>query len=59
MAAFYGAAMLCYVTPKEHLGLPDEDDVREGVVASKIAAHAADVALGKPGGRKGRDHKRW
>jgi phosphomethylpyrimidine synthase len=51
MAAFYGAAMLCYVTPKEHLGLPDEDDVREGVVASKIAAHAADVALGKPGAR--------
>jgi phosphomethylpyrimidine synthase len=51
LAAFYGAAMLCYVTPKEHLGLPDEDDVREGVVASKIAAHAADVALGKPGAR--------
>ena len=49
LAAYFGAAMLCYVTPKEHLGLPDEDDVREGVVASKIAAHAADVALGKPG----------
>jgi len=49
IAAFHGAAMLCYVTPKEHLGLPDEDDVRDGVVASRIAAHAADVALGKPG----------
>ncbi len=51
MAAFYGAAMLCYVTPKEHLGLPDEDDVRAGVIAARIAAHAADVALGKPGAR--------
>jgi phosphomethylpyrimidine synthase len=51
LAALYGAAMLCYVTPKEHLGLPDEDDVRDGVVASKIAAHAGDVALGKPGAR--------
>jgi phosphomethylpyrimidine synthase len=51
LAAFYGAAMLCYVTPKEHLGLPDEDDVRAGVIAAKIAAHAADVALGKPGAR--------
>jgi len=51
MAAYHGAAMLCYVTPKEHLGLPDENDVREGVIASKIAAHAADVALGKPGAR--------
>jgi len=51
MAAYHGAAMLCYVTPKEHLGLPDEDDVRVGVVSAKIAAHAADVALGKPGAR--------
>jgi phosphomethylpyrimidine synthase len=51
MAAYHGAAMLCYVTPKEHLGLPDENDVRVGVIASKIAAHAADVALGKPGAR--------
>ena len=46
--AFWGAAMLCYVTPKEHLGLPDNEDVRRGVVAFKIAAHAADVALGRP-----------
>jgi phosphomethylpyrimidine synthase len=51
LAAYHGAAMLCYVTPKEHLGLPDEDDVRVGVIAAKIAAHAADVALGKPGAR--------
>ena len=49
MAAFYGASMLCYVTPKEHLGLPNANDVREGIVAHKIAAHAADVALGKAG----------
>lgn len=46
--AYWGAAMLCYVTPKEHLGLPDTEDVRRGVVAFKIAAHAADVALGRP-----------
>ena len=46
--AYWGAAMLCYVTPKEHLGLPDNEDVRRGVVAFKIAAHAADVALGRP-----------
>ena len=52
MGAFYGAAMLCYVTPKEHLGLPNADDVRRGVVAFKIAAHAADVALHKPGSRE-------
>ena len=52
LAAYFGAAMLCYVTPKEHLGLPDEDDVRTGVIAAKIAAHAADVALGKPGARE-------
>ena len=51
LAAFYGASMLCYVTPREHLGLPNEDDVRVGVVSAKIAAHAADVALGKPGAR--------
>jgi phosphomethylpyrimidine synthase len=51
LAAFYGASMICYVTPREHLGLPNEDDVRVGVVAAKIAAHAADVALGKPGAR--------
>lgn len=48
-AAFYGASFLCYVTPKEHLGLPDTDDVRAGVIAAKIAAHAADVARGLKG----------
>jgi phosphomethylpyrimidine synthase len=48
-AAFYGASFLCYVTPREHLGLPDADDVRQGVIASKIAAHAADVARGLKG----------
>ncbi len=48
-AAYYGASFLCYVTPREHLGLPDADDVRAGVVASKIAAHAADVGRGMPG----------
>ena len=46
---WYGTAMLCYVTPKEHLGLPDKNDVREGIVAYKIAAHAADLAKGWPG----------
>ncbi len=51
MAAYHGASMLCYVTPKEHLGLPDEDDVRRGLVAYKIAAHAADVARHRPGAR--------
>ena len=51
MAAWYGAAMLCYVTPKEHLGLPNLEDVRQGVIAYKIAAHAADVARGRPGAR--------
>jgi phosphomethylpyrimidine synthase len=45
-AAFYGASFLCYVTPREHLGLPDANDVRAGVIAAKIAAHAADVARG-------------
>ncbi len=51
MGAFHGAAMLCYVTPKEHLGLPNAEDVRNGVIAYKIAAHAADVALDKPHAR--------
>ncbi|MCB0344833.1 MAG: phosphomethylpyrimidine synthase ThiC [Bdellovibrionales bacterium] len=46
---WYGCAMLCYVTPKEHLGLPDKQDVKEGVIAYKIAAHAADLAKGHPG----------
>ncbi len=50
-AAFHGASMLCYVTPKEHLGLPKKDDVKQGCIAYKIAAHAADVALGVPGTR--------
>jgi phosphomethylpyrimidine synthase len=50
-AAYHGASMLCYVTPKEHLGLPKKDDVKQGCVAYKIAAHAADVALGIPGSR--------
>jgi phosphomethylpyrimidine synthase len=50
-AAYHGAALLCYVTPKEHLGLPKTDDVKQGCVAYKIAAHAADVALGIPGSR--------
>jgi len=50
-AGFHGAAMLCYVTPKEHLGLPKKDDVKQGCIAYKIAAHAADVALGIPGSR--------
>jgi len=50
-AAYHGAAMLCYVTPKEHLGLPKRDDVKQGCVAYRIAAHAADIALGLPGSR--------
>jgi phosphomethylpyrimidine synthase len=49
MIGWYGCAMLCYVTPKEHLGLPNKNDVREGVIAYKIAAHAADLAKGFPG----------
>lgn len=49
LIGWYGAAMLCYVTPKEHLGLPDKDDVRDGVIAYRIAAHAADLAKGHPG----------
>ncbi|OMP67171.1 phosphomethylpyrimidine synthase ThiC [Domibacillus epiphyticus] len=52
MIAMHGTAMLCYVTPKEHLGLPDKNDVREGVIAYKIAAHAADLAKGHPGAQK-------
>jgi phosphomethylpyrimidine synthase len=48
-AAFYGASFLCYVTPREHLGLPDAEDVRAGVIASKIAAHAGDLARGLKG----------
>src|ERR1700751_1641064 len=51
MIGWYGAAMLCYVTPKEHLGLPNEKDVKDGIIAYKIAAHAADVARGRPGAR--------
>jgi phosphomethylpyrimidine synthase len=50
-AAYHGASMLCYVTPKEHLGLPKKDDVKQGCIAYKIAAHAADIALGIPGVR--------
>lgn len=49
MIGWYGCAMLCYVTPKEHLGLPNKHDVREGIIAYKIAAHAADLAKGHPG----------
>ena len=52
LGAYHGAAMLCYVTPKEHLGLPNAEDVRNGVIAYKIAAHAADVGLKLPGARK-------
>jgi phosphomethylpyrimidine synthase len=51
MIGWYGTAMLCYVTPKEHLGLPNRDDVKTGVITYKIAAHAADVAKGHPGAR--------
>ncbi|WP_313080864.1 phosphomethylpyrimidine synthase ThiC [Pulveribacter sp.] len=51
MIGWMGTAMLCYVTPKEHLGLPDRDDVKQGIIAYKIAAHAADVAKGHPGAR--------
>jgi phosphomethylpyrimidine synthase len=52
MIGWYGCAMLCYVTPKEHLGLPNRDDVKEGVITYKIAAHAADLAKGHPGARQ-------
>ena len=51
MIGWYGCAMLCYVTPKEHLGLPNREDVKEGVITYKIAAHAADLAKGHPGAR--------
>jgi phosphomethylpyrimidine synthase len=51
MIGWYGAAMLCYVTPKEHLGLPNDKDVKDGIIAYKIAAHAADVARQRPGAR--------
>ncbi len=51
MIGWHGASMLCYVTPKEHLGLPNRDDVRQGIIAYKIAAHAADVARHRPGAR--------
>ena len=51
MIGWHGASMLCYVTPKEHLGLPDKNDVRQGIIAYKIAAHAADVARHRPGAR--------
>jgi phosphomethylpyrimidine synthase len=52
MIGWFGTAMLCYVTPKEHLGLPDRDDVKQGVIAYKIAAHAADLAKGHPAARR-------
>jgi len=52
MIGWFGTAMLCYVTPKEHLGLPNKDDVKDGVIAYKIAAHAADLAKGHPGAQK-------
>ena len=55
VAGWHGASMLCYVTPKEHLGLPNADDVREGIIAYKIAAHGADVARGREGSIE-RDH---
>ncbi len=51
MVGWYGASMLCYVTPKEHLGLPNLEDVKAGIIAYKIAAHAADIARGRPGAR--------
>ncbi|MEL6348876.1 MAG: phosphomethylpyrimidine synthase ThiC, partial [Myxococcota bacterium] len=52
MIGWFGCAMLCYVTPKEHLGLPDREDVKRGVITYKIAAHAADLAKGHPGARR-------
>ena len=51
MIGWFGTAMLCYVTPKEHLGLPDRNDVKQGIIAYKIAAHASDIAKGHPGSR--------
>ena len=59
MIGWYGAAMLCYVTPKEHLGLPNEKDVKDGILAYKIAAHAADVARHRPGARDRDDAISW
>jgi len=52
MIGWYGASMLCYVTPKEHLGLPNREDVKQGIIAYKIAAHAADIARHRPGARE-------
>ncbi|MCF3424460.1 phosphomethylpyrimidine synthase ThiC, partial [Escherichia coli] len=52
MIGWFGTAMLCYVTPKEHLGLPDKNDVKTGVITYKIAAHAADLAKGLPYAQK-------
>src|SRR5574338_1069723 len=51
MIGWHGASMLCYVTPKEHLGLPNKEDVKQGIIAYKIAAHAADIARHRPGAR--------
>jgi phosphomethylpyrimidine synthase len=51
MAGYHGASMLCYVTPREHLGLPSDNDVREGIIAYKIAAHAVDIAKKRPHAR--------
>jgi phosphomethylpyrimidine synthase len=51
MIGWYGASMLCYVTPKEHLGLPNKEDVKAGIIAYRIAAHAADIARKRPGAR--------
>jgi phosphomethylpyrimidine synthase len=51
MIGWFGCAMLCYVTPKEHLGLPNREDVKEGLITYKLAAHAADIAKGHPGAR--------
>ena len=59
MIAMHGTAMLCYVTPKEHLGLPDRDDVKQGMIAYKIAAHAADVAKGHTGAQARDDALSW
>ena len=52
MIGWFGTAMLCYVTPKEHLGLPNKEDVKQGIIAYKIAAHAADLAKGHPRARE-------
>jgi phosphomethylpyrimidine synthase len=52
LIGWHGTAMLCYVTPKEHLGLPNKEDVKQGLIAYKIAAHAADIAKGHPGAQK-------